>query len=44
MSDEEIGIVKESNNCIYGKGKKKCGMGAGSWGGMVSIKLRVNCY
>ena len=28
MSDEEIGIVKESNNCIYGKGKK---MWDGSW-------------
>ena len=25
MSDEEIGIVKESNNCIYGKGKKNVG-------------------
>ena len=36
MTDEEVGIVKEPN-IVYMERGKGCGMGAGSWGGMVAF-------
>ena len=38
MSDEEVGIVKESNNCIYGKGERMWDWSWESgWGGFYQV-------